>query len=71
MLNATNPSPPSHPSITHRDGSRTAIPKNGLSPEQVAFAEVIGNLLAQKWRRDHEPDQKSGAVQSRAAEAAE
>jgi hypothetical protein len=68
MQNATSPS---RPSFTPPDGSSTAIPKNGLSPEQVSFAELVGNLLAQQWRRDHEPDQKSGAVQTPPAEAAE
>jgi hypothetical protein len=28
-------------------------PMNTLSPEQVAFAELVGTLLARKWRREH------------------
>lgn len=33
----------------------TSDPNAFLTPEQLAFAELLGILLAAKWRREHQP----------------
>ena len=32
---------------------------NTLTPEQARFAEVVGRLLAEKWRREQQTNEKS------------
>jgi hypothetical protein len=35
--------------------SRASAPATVLSPEQLAFAELLGSLLAKRWRARHSP----------------
>jgi hypothetical protein len=50
-----NPTTKASRSIGNPAEART--PSDGkapLNPEQLAFAELVGSLLAAKWRREHQ-----------------
>jgi hypothetical protein len=51
--------PASEPTNKNRTEARIAADvKNLLSPAQVAFAELLGTLLAAKWRLEHQQNRQ-------------